>query len=151
MDEPQTKPVHGGNWRVLLASAMIPPVVLLCLVYMCPESPRFFIRRGEYANAYRSLRLLRGTDIQAARDLYYIHSQLQAETNMWEKQTKPWYEDLIYQDWISKMSFFKRVRYLFSHPRSRRACVVAFTVMLAQQLCGVSISFLPRANLEDIF
>lgn len=120
---------------------MIPPTILLFLVLVCPESPRFYIRRRKYVEAYRSLRHLRGTDIQAARDLYFIHSQLQAETNLFVKNgRRAWYEGLIFQDWIDGTRFYERMWYLFSKPRSRRACVVAFILMAAQQLCGVSIS-----------
>lgn len=120
---------------------MIPPTILLFLVLVCPESPRFYIRRGKYVEAYKSLRHLRGTDIQAARDLYSIHSQLQAETNLFvQKDRRAWYEALIFQDWIKHTKFYERMWYLFSKPRSRRACVVAFILMAAQQLCGVSTS-----------
>lgn len=120
---------------------MIPPSILLFLILVCPESPRFLIRRRRYAEAYKSLRHLRGTDIQAARDLYYIHIQLQAETQIFKgPMEQDWYEPLLYQRWIEDMGFFKRIYYLFSKSRSRRACVAAFIVMAAQQLCGVSIN-----------
>lgn len=122
---------------------MIPPAILLFLVFLCPESPRFLIRRGAYAEAYKSLRQLRGTDIQAARDLYYIHSQLQVETTIWTTLSQPWYEGFQYQEWIRSMSFLKRVWLLFTTKRNQRACSVAFLVMISQQLCGVGIRF-PR-------
>lgn len=131
---------------------MIPPTALLFLVLVCPESPRFYIRRVRYVDAYKSLRQLRGTDIQAARDLYYIHSQLQAETNLFvETDPEAMYETLVFQNWINDTGPFERMRYLFSKPRSRRACIVAFIVMAVQQLCGVSISpYSPSATLEAI-
>lgn len=127
------------SWRVLLATAMIPAVVLLCLVFVCPESPRFLIRRSQYAEAFRSLRSLRGSDIQAAQDLYYIHSQLQAETEYGQTTpSEPWYRAELYQEWVRSTNFFKRVRDLWAVPRNRRACVAACIVMASQQLCGVS-------------
>ncbi|KAJ6178291.1 hypothetical protein N7519_008752 [Penicillium mononematosum] len=74
------------SWRVLLATAIIPAIVLLFLVFMCPESPRFLIQRNRYPEAYKSLLELRGTPIQAARDLYYIHAQLQTEAvTVWDR------------------------------------------------------------------
>lgn len=118
---------------------MIPAVVLLFLVFVCPESPRFLIRRSQYAESFQSLRYLRGTDIQAARDLYYIHSQLQVETEYGlTDPPEPWYRAELYQEWVRSTHFFKRVWSLWAVPRNRRACVAACIVMATQQLCGVS-------------
>ncbi|KAJ5680306.1 hypothetical protein N7536_011445 [Penicillium majusculum] len=133
------------SWRVLLATAIIPAIVLLFLVFMCPESPRFLIQRNQYADAYRSLLELRGTPIQAARDLYYIHAQLQTEaTNMRNshEETLWWSEReriYAYQSWINKVNFFERMMYLATNPRTRRACTAALIVMASQQLCGINV------------
>ncbi|CAG8908812.1 unnamed protein product [Penicillium egyptiacum] len=133
------------NWRVLLATAIIPAIVLLFLVFMCPESPRFLIQRNRYPEAYRSLLELRGTSIQAARDLYYIHAQLQTEAvTVWDRhEGNSWWsegEDIYaYQKWINKGNFFKRMMYLATHKRTRRACTVALIVMASQQLCGINV------------
>lgn len=109
-------------------------------MYLCPESPRFLIRKREYAKAFVCLRQLRGTDIQAAKDLYYIHSQLQIETELFHgKPPEQWWRANPYQDEVEEQSFFQRVKSLFTVPRNRRACMAAFLVMLAQQLCGVCI------------
>lgn len=123
-----------------MATAIIPAIVLLFLVFVCPESPRFLIRRGRYPEAYISLRRLRGTDIQAARDLFCIHAQLQAETTtIWNSnKRKPWHDGQSYQEWIMETHFFKRMWYLFQNPRTRRACMAACIVMASQQLCAVS-------------
>ncbi|KAE8336673.1 hypothetical protein BDV24DRAFT_178338 [Aspergillus arachidicola] len=130
------------QWRVLLGTASIPALILLFLVFLCPESPRFLIRRGDYTGAFVSLRQLRGTDIQAARDLYYIHSQLQVETEMFDgERPQNWYSEEIYQKKVRETGFFKRLGKLFSHPRNQRACVAAFLVMASQQLCARSTFF----------
>lgn len=39
-------------------------------VFLCPESPRWLMSKGRYADAYRSLERLRRHPVQAARDLY---------------------------------------------------------------------------------
>jgi hypothetical protein len=130
------------SWRALLATAIIPAIVLLFLVFISPESPRFLIQKNEYDEAYKSLLELRGTEIQAARDLYNIHAQLQAEAiKIWDPNGVEWSDKMyIYQRWISKGNFFTRMGQLFTTPRTRRACIVASIVMLSQQLCGVSDS-----------
>lgn len=136
------------DWRVLLATAVIPAIALLFVVYVCPESPRFLIRQNRYPDAYKSLRRLRRTDIQAARDLFSIHAQLQAETTaIWKtEQQQEWHASEIYQDWIKDTNFYQRTWYLFTKPRVRRACLVASLVMASQQLCGVCSDLLPSAS-----
>ncbi|BCS23645.1 uncharacterized protein APUU_40089S [Aspergillus puulaauensis] len=132
--------VFERSWRGILGSAAVPALILLALVYLCPESPRFLIRKREYAKAFVCLRQLRGTDIQAAKDLYYIHSQLQVETELFHgKPPEQWWRANPYQDEVEAQSFFQRVKSLFTVPRNRRACMAAFLVMLAQQLCGINV------------
>ena len=109
-------------WRLQLGSAMIPALPLLIGVYFCPESPRWYIKKGRYANAFRSLCRLRNTPLQAARDLYYIHAQIQEEADI-----------------IGKSNYVTRFIELFTIPRVRRATGASFTVMLAQQMCGINI------------
>ena len=136
------------EWRVLLGTSAIPAIVLLFLIFLCPESPRFLIRKDDYRAAFLSLRQLRGTDIQAARDLYYIHCQLQVEAELLQPKTKTSSKrdetqpeaDYPYQKLVGNMSFPRRVWSLWSIPRNRRACVAAFVVMASQQLCGVSLA-----------
>lgn len=80
------------------------------------------MKKGRYPQAFNSLRKLRFTDLQAARDMYYIHKQLELE-----KET------------LGGATYFNRVTELFTIPRVRRATLAAHTVMLAQQMCGINI------------
>ena len=88
-------------------------------VFFCPESPRWLIKKGRYDAAYQSIRRLRRSSLQAARDLYYIHVLLEAET---EIQT-------------GRNLFVE----LFTVPRNRRATLAASIVMFMQQFCGVNV------------
>jgi len=56
----------------------------------------------------------------AARDLYYIHAQLQAEAEILGKRS----------------NYIFRFIELFTIPRNRRAATAAFIVMIGQQMCG---------------
>ncbi|KZF19963.1 hypothetical protein L228DRAFT_214301 [Xylona heveae TC161] len=116
--------VHTGAiaWRLQFGSAFIPAVPLLLGVYFCPESPRWYMKNGQYAKAFKSLCRLRNTRLQAARDLFYVHAQLQVEA------------DVIHQG-----NYVKRFVELFTIPRVRRATLASFTVMIAQQMCGINI------------
>lgn len=108
-------------WRLQLGSAFIPAVPLLA-VYFCPESPRWYMKKGRYPEAYKSLCKLRNTPLQAARDLYYVHAQLAIESSI-----------------IGETSYLTRFTELFTIPRVRRATLASWTVMIAQQMCGINI------------
>jgi Sugar (and other) transporter len=88
------------------------------------ESPRWLMKKNRYPEAYRSLLRLRHSPLQAARDLYYIHVQLVEEAKI-----------------VHASNYFVRFSELFTIPRVRRATLAAFTVMLAQQMCGINSRF----------
>lgn len=124
--------VPNISWRLQLGSAFIPAVPLVLGVYFCPESPRWYMKKGLYQDAYKSLLRLRNNPIQAARDLYYIHAQLELEAEI-----------------IGQHTYMKRFVELFTIPRLRRATLAAFTVMMAQQMCGINVcSTASDRNLE---
>ncbi|KAG5962883.1 hypothetical protein E4U57_006702 [Claviceps arundinis] len=114
--------LHGEVWRYQLGSAFIPAIPLALLIFFCPESPRWFIKKNRYRDAMRSLCRLRNTRVQAARDLYYIHVQLQVE-----------------QEYAGHGNYVNRFMELFKIPRNRRATLASFIVMIAQQMCGINI------------
>ncbi|KAF9889014.1 hypothetical protein FE257_007991 [Aspergillus nanangensis] len=110
------------SWRLQLGSAFIPAVPLLIGVYFCPESPRWYIKKQRIKEAFESLRALRNTELQAARDLYYIYSQIKVEREI-----------------AGDGNYVTRFIELFTIPRVRRATLASGTVMLAQQMCGINI------------
>ena len=116
-----TKIGHNA-WRYQLGSAFIPAVPLMLLIYLCPESPRWYMKKNRYGDAMKSLLRLRNHPIQAARDLYYIHAQLEVEL-----------------EFIGQGNYAKRFIELFTIPRVRRATLASFVVMIAQQMCGINI------------
>ncbi|KAJ7480835.1 hypothetical protein FB451DRAFT_1446910 [Mycena latifolia] len=111
-------------WRLQLGSAFLPAVPLMFGVYLCPESPRWLMKKGRYQDAYASFRRLRNTELQAARDLYYVHRQLMEEFAV-----------------LRGANYFTRFFELFTIPRVRRASLAAFVVMIAQQMCVNIIAF----------
>ncbi|KAJ3487689.1 hypothetical protein NLI96_g3365 [Meripilus lineatus] len=116
---PDKPHIRGLNWRLMLASAGVPALVIMAQVYVCPESPRWLMSKGRYDKAYESLRRLRHSSLQAARDLYYIHVQLEAEREVFTGRN--------------------RFLELFTVPRNRRAAIGSLIVMFMQQFCGVNV------------
>lgn len=80
------------------------------------------MKKNRYPKAWVNMIKLRNHPIQVARDLYYIHAQLSIE-----------------QQITKKSNYLTRAGQLFTIPRVRRANIAAFTVMLAQQMCGINI------------
>lgn len=109
-------------WRLQLGSAFIPAIPLMVLIFMCPESPRWYMKKNQYQKAMKSLLKLRNHPIQAARDLYYIHAQLEVEREV-----------------LGGSNYVQRFVELFTVPRLRRATLASFVVMIAQQMCGINI------------
>ena len=91
-------------------------------ILFTPESPRWYIKKRRYRQAYNSLLRLRLHKIQAARDLYYIQAQIAIE-----------------QEVIGSSTYITRFIQLFTIPRVRRATLASWTVMIAQQMCGINI------------
>jgi len=110
-------------WRLQIGSAFLPAVPLVLGIYSCPESPRWYIKKGHMRKAYNSLVVLRNSKLQAARDLYYIACQIAEERAIVGQQG----------------NYITRWCELFTVPRIRRATLAAFTVMIAQQMCGINI------------
>lgn len=113
---------NSYNWRLMLGAPFLPAVPLLVLIYFCPESPRWYMKKERYPEAWKAMNVLRNDPIQVARDIYYASSQLAIENQI-----------------IGKTNYVSRFTQLFTVPRVRRANVAAFVVMIAQQMCGINI------------
>ncbi|KAI1139648.1 hypothetical protein F5Y05DRAFT_424571 [Hypoxylon sp. FL0543] len=109
-------------WRLQVGSAFIPAVPLTLLILFCPESPRWYIKKGRYQDAMKSLLRLRNHPVQAARDLYAIQAQVEIEDAA-----------------LGDSTYVKRLIQLFTIPRVRRATLASFVVMIGQQMCGINI------------
>lgn len=112
------------TWRLQLGSAFIPAIPLLLGIYFVPESARWLIKKKRHAEAYQSLLRVRNSPLQAARDLYYIHAQLEAERM------------LLQEKGFHKGNFLTRAVELVRVPRIRRATQASGIIMIAQQMCG---------------
>ncbi|KAK5130898.1 hypothetical protein LTR08_001561 [Meristemomyces frigidus] len=153
---------HVGHtaWRWQIASSVLPTIVLLSLIYVCPESPRFLMKRGHYQEAYQSLILLRFYPILAAKELFYIHCQREVEANFLARRRgylltaahdSSTGNDATADDGGSKkktvpsrqsarpIDFWQKLSELFTIPRNRRALIAAVVCMISQQLCGVNV------------
>jgi hypothetical protein len=80
------------------------------------------MKKNRYQDAFKSFVRLRNSELQAARDMYYVHCQLQEEFKILKGST-----------------YIGRFIELFTVPRVRRATLASWVVMIAQQMCGINI------------
>lgn len=109
------------QWRWMFGSTAIPPLIVGSCVYLLPESPRWYLDKRRYKEAFMSMRKLRKTDIQAARDLYLAYKYVQAEESI--------------------ISGHSPIVELFTVGRNRRAAQSSWFCMLMQQFCGGEFPF----------
>ena len=95
---------------------------LLCFFLYVSESPRWYMKKDRYLDAYKSFCRLRNSELQAARDMFYVHCQLVEEFEV-----------------LKGSNYFSRFVELFTIPRIRRATLASWVVMIAQQMCGINI------------
>lgn len=122
--------------------------------------PTFFWQNCGYFQALKSLQRLRNTDLQAARDVYYIYRQLTGEIVSRDNSSRipamhtpvdmvPQRLDSIALSTDSNVpqtplgirSYITRFKELFKKNRVRQATLAASTVMMAQQACGSKSEF----------
>ncbi|SPO39294.1 related to arabinose-proton symporter [Pseudozyma flocculosa] len=115
---PNQSGIDGLNWRLMLGSAAIPPIFVLVLVYMSPESPRWYLGKRRFADAYKAMSRLRNTPLQAARDVYFA------------------YEGMLAEEEANRNKSRSRLLELFTVPRIRKGTQSATFVMIMQQACS---------------
>ncbi|UZP36453.1 hypothetical protein NXS19_004269 [Fusarium pseudograminearum] len=113
--------IGGPNspWRWMMASTSVPPLIVMLQVYFCPESPRWYMERGDFNKALRSVRKLRFNSVQATRDMYYAYKLLEIERSEREGRNL--------------------LKEFFTVRRNRRAAQSAWFCMFMQQFCGVNV------------
>ncbi|KAL7665749.1 Major facilitator superfamily (MFS) profile domain-containing protein [[Candida] zeylanoides] len=111
----------GLNWRLMLGSACIPALIVLCQVPFVPESPRWLMGKNRHREAFESLDLLRSHELSAARDCFYQYVLLKEEAA------------------YDGMSTFRRLVEMFTVRRNRNGALGAWIVMFMQQFCGINV------------
>jgi sugar porter (SP) family MFS transporter len=106
-------------WRLMMGSTFIAPIFVCAQVFFVPESPRWYIKKGRHDRAFESLVRLRQTEVQAARDLYYM-AIMMAISDELKTDGNP-------------------LANIFLVGRNRRALYASQIVMFLQQFCGVNV------------
>ena len=107
---------HDLNWRFMLGSTVVLPLLVCAQVYFCPESPRWLIKKNRVSKAYEAFLKLRPSKVQATRDLYYCYILVELERKASTGRNMVWE--------------------LFTIPRNRRAAWASWIVMFMQVRCS---------------
>ncbi|PPJ59549.1 hypothetical protein CBER1_09800 [Cercospora berteroae] len=116
------KDVGKNAWRFQLAAAFAPAVPLLFLIWLCPESPRWYLKKNRYRQAFQSFCRIRSSKLIAARELYFAHAQIVQERLA-----------------IEGTSLARRALELFTVPRLRRATAASAWIVISQQFSGINV------------
>ncbi|KXH32766.1 sugar transporter [Colletotrichum simmondsii] len=136
--------------RLILAAPMAPAIFTLIALAYCMESPRFYMQKNtpnyRPMRAYEILSKVRNTQLQALRDIYLIHKNVEYEEaqdlpktpNDPSVSTENQKQGLTF---AKHMSFalsdaYRQYSHLLTTPRLRNAVWSTCIVALAQQLCG---------------
>lgn len=90
-------PDMGHNWRIMLAIPALPGALLWIGMLMMPESPRFFMRRGETEKAINVLKTIRAPE-EVEREIREIQQVIKADAvkfNLFEELKKRWVVQLL--------------------------------------------------------
>lgn len=147
-EEEEEEHEAGMRWRVMLMAGAVPAVVLIVLIWWCPESPAWYVKHGEqYGKAFDSLCRIRNSKLEAARELLLAHQQQQKRPSRTNTTTTTAIQHDDDDSKNSCSSFRQTFFELYTVPRLRRATIAAYTVMLSQQLCGINIIAFYSSNI----
>ncbi|KAI0015312.1 hypothetical protein F4780DRAFT_90202 [Xylariomycetidae sp. FL0641] len=131
---------NGSNERskltlqLILGAPLVPSIFLLC-----PESPRFFMRRRKFPEAYKAMMRLRQTELQALRDIYLVYVSVRKEGHYGGVEYEQ-HGDVAPRGFLAHLKLYLfQYRQLFSERRLRNALISSSIVALAQQLCGINV------------
>ncbi|KAI1410458.1 MFS general substrate transporter [Hypoxylon sp. FL1857] len=128
--------------QLILGAPLVPSIFLMIGLCFCPESPRYYMRRGTSSynpqKAFKVLLRLRQTELQALRDLYVVYKSVQLEEySNFDVENQG---DGIPHGFSAHIkNYASQYRQLFVERRLRNALISSSIVALAQQLCGINI------------
>ncbi|KAH0281230.1 hypothetical protein KCU91_g414, partial [Aureobasidium melanogenum] len=149
-------------WRFQLAAAFAPALPLLGLIWLCPESPRWLMKKGRYQKAFRAFCRIRNSELIATREMFYAHCQLMAEAD--EFKGRHQHHGLLFVYYLFEAGYsakqallasfgFGAVSFVFAFPAiytmdtfGRRNLLLSTFPQMAWYLLGCGFTFLMSSD-----
>ncbi|RMY12355.1 hypothetical protein D0867_07791 [Hortaea werneckii] len=132
------EPYTCDNWRSCMAVAD-------CFIRAADDNPvDTDLRRPRVPKVLNTLVLLRGHSILAAKELFYVHCQMEVEKHAYlkkdpEASSRAGSSTRQMKTFRGRPTYLTKLGQLFVVPRIRRAMMAAVVCMISQQLCGVNV------------
>lgn len=122
----------SGSYRIPIAIQMLPAVILATGLFLLPESPRYFVKRGNLDRAAEVLSRVRGQP----RDSDYIQQELAEIVANHEYELKVVPQGSYFSSWAN---CFKGS--LFNPSSNLRRTILGTSMQMMQQWTGVNFVF----------
>jgi SP family myo-inositol transporter-like MFS transporter 13 len=128
--------VPGESWRATVGIGAAPAILLACMLFWCPESPRQLVSHGKMAEADKVLLRLYPTssEIQRQRKMATIMASCEEAT----------------ENSLANESLTAGLARIFTNPATGRAVLTACVVMAISQLGGFNTLMYYSATLFSI-
>ncbi len=122
-----------ATWIVPLSMQSLPPLLLFCSIFFCPESPRWLASKDNWDKASSTLstvRRLPASHPYVQAELLEMKTQLDAERGR-----------------AGGNSYWALTKEAWTIPGNRRRCIMVIVLMIAQQMTGtVSVVHCERGH-----
>ena len=67
------------DWRIVIIFQLLAPIMILVLLWGCPETPRWYVKKDRVEDAARALAMIRDDPQQAQNELHEISATITFE------------------------------------------------------------------------
>ncbi|KAF3191116.1 hypothetical protein TWF106_001289 [Orbilia oligospora] len=84
---------HDWDWRMVVIFQIMVPIIIISLIWFCPETPRWFIQKGRIEEAKAALRRVRDTEEEIEEEVAQVQQALQFERETLDGSYLPLWKD----------------------------------------------------------
>ncbi|KAK6542906.1 hypothetical protein TWF694_006845 [Orbilia ellipsospora] len=81
------------DWQMVVIFQIMVPIIIISLIWFCPETPRWFIQKGRIEEARQALRLVRDTDEEVEEEIAQVQQAIQFEKETLDGSYAPLWKD----------------------------------------------------------
>jgi sugar porter (SP) family MFS transporter len=81
------------DWRMVVVFQLLAPIYIITCILFCPETPRWYVQKGQLEKARSSLLRVRDTEEEVDDELVQIHEAIEYEKQLGGGSYKPFFTD----------------------------------------------------------